>query len=215
MINPHHATNFYFDQYFNLDAVKLLPGEYYVTTREIVLTTVLGSCVSACVYDSQSGIGGMNHFMLPAGKDDQGVQLASARFGDYAMDALIGEILRSGARKANLVAKVFGGGNVQRAMLSSRIGTQNADFVKTYLAEHGIRILAEDLVGFNPRKIYFFPHSGRVLMKKLYVLHNDSIVQREQRYGRLLQTLTEMDIPSAIPNNQENPYGQNQRAGRR
>lgn len=204
MINPQHATNFYFDQNFNLDAVKLLPGEYYVTTRDMVLTTVLGSCISACVYDSQSGIGGMNHFMLPAGKDDNGMQLPSARFGDYAMDALIGEILKSGARKANLVAKVFGGGNVQRAMISSKIGSQNAKFVRAYLAEHDIRILAEDLVGLNPRKIYFFPRTGKVLMKKLYVLHNDSIVQREQRYNRLLQTLSEMEV---TPNNKEEIHG--------
>jgi chemotaxis protein CheD len=189
MVNPQHASNFYFDQKLNLDAVKLLPGEYYVTTRDMVLTTVLGSCVSACVYDSQSGIGGMNHFMLPEGKDDNGMQLASARFGGYAMDSLIQEILKSGARRVNLVAKVFGGGNVQRAMVSSTIGSQNAMFVKMYLAEQKISILAEDLIGLNPRKIYFFPRSGKVLMKKLYVLHNDTIVQRELRYNRLLLRL--------------------------
>ena len=189
MVNPQHASNFYFDQKLNLDAVKLLPGEYYVTTRDMVLTTVLGSCVSACVYDSQSGIGGMNHFMLPEGKDDNGMQLASARFGGYAMDSLIQEILKSGARRVNLVAKVFGGGNVQRAMVSSTIGSQNAMFVKMYLAEQKISILAEDLIGLNPRKIYFFPRSGKVLMKKLYVLHNDTIIQRELRYNRLLLRL--------------------------
>jgi chemotaxis protein CheD len=189
MVNPQHASNFYFDQKLNLDAVKLLPGEYYVTTRDMVLTTVLGSCVSACVFDSQSGIGGMNHFMLPEGKDDNGMQLASARFGGYAMDCLIQEILKSGARRVNLVAKVFGGGNVQRAMVSSTIGSQNAMFVKMYLAEQKISILAEDLIGLNPRKIYFFPRSGKVLMKKLYVLHNDTIVQRELRYNRLLLRL--------------------------
>lgn len=156
MVNPQHARNFYFDQNLNLDVVKLLPGEYYVTTRNMALTTVLGSCVSACIYDSQSGIGGMNHFMLPEGKDDNGVQLLSARFGGYAMDALIREILKSGARRANLVAKVFGGGNVQRAMVSSTVGPQNAKFVREYLARQEIRILAEDLVGLNPRKIVFF-----------------------------------------------------------
>lgn len=183
---PDQASNFYYDQYLKLEAIKLLPGEYYVTTRDMVLSTVLGSCVSACIYDSQSGIGGMNHFMLPAGKDDHGAQLPSARFGDSAMEILLQEILKRGARRANLVAKVFGGGNVQRAMVTTHIGSQNAKFVKEYLARHQIRILAADLVGFNPRKIHFFPRSGKVLMKKLYVLHNDTILQREQRYNRML-----------------------------
>ncbi|SCZ86035.1 chemoreceptor glutamine deamidase CheD [Nitrosomonas mobilis] len=183
---PDQASNFYYDQYLKLEAVKLLPGEYYVTTRDMVLSTVLGSCVSACIYDFQSGIGGMNHFMLPAGKDNHGAQLPSARFGDSAMEILLREILKRGARRANLVAKVFGGGNVQRTMVTTHIGFQNAKFVKEYLARHQIRILAADLVGFNPRKIHFFPRSGKVLMKKLYVLHNDTIVQREQRYNRML-----------------------------
>ena len=184
--NPDQATNFYYDQYLKLEAVKLLPGEYYVTTRDMVLSTVLGSCVSACIYDFQSGIGGMNHFMLPAGKDDHGAQLPSARFGDSAMEMLLREILRRGARRANLVAKVFGGGNVQRAMITTHVGSQNARFVKEYLAKYQIRVLAADLAGINPRKIHFFPRSGKVLMKKLYVLHNDTILQREQRYNRLL-----------------------------
>lgn len=214
MVNPQHASSFYFDQALGLDAVKLLPGEYYVTTRDMVLTTVLGSCVSACVYDCQSGIGGMNHFMLPEGRGDNGMQLPSARFGGYAMDSLIREILKSGARRANLVAKVFGGGNVQRAMVSSTIGSQNARFVKAYLAEQKIRILAEDMIGLNPRKIYFFPRSGRVLMKKLYVLHNDTIVQREQRYNRLLLRWAEMEKQPAILENKKESHEKNQRAGR-
>lgn len=183
---PGQASNFYYDQHLKLEAVKLLPGEYYVTARDMVLSTVLGSCVSACIYDFQSGIGGMNHFMLPAGKDEHGLQLQSARFGDTAMEILLEEILRRGARRVNLVAKVFGGGNVQQAMTTTHIGSQNAEFVKEYLARHQIRILAADLVGFHPRKIHFFPRSGKVLMKKLYVLHNDSILQREQHYERLL-----------------------------
>jgi chemotaxis protein CheD len=214
MVNSQHASNFYFDQMLNIDAVKLLPGEYYVTTRNMALTTVLGSCVSACIYDSQSGIGGMNHFMLPEGKDDNGIQFPSARFGGYAMDSLIREILKSGARRANLVAKVFGGGNVQRAMISSKIGTENAKFVREYLAEQKIRILAEDMIGLNPRKIYFFPKSGRVLLKKLYVLHNDAIAQREQRYNRLLLTLAEMEEqPQVILENKKGNHGKNQCTG--
>ncbi len=194
MINPQIASNFYFDQRLNMEAVKLLPGEFFVTTRDMVLSTVLGSCVSACIFDNQSGVGGMNHFMLPKGEDDQGIQKECARFGGYAMDILIRELLRNGARKANLVAKVFGGGNVQRAMVSSAIGSQNAKFVKKYLAERGIPILAADLEGECPRKIHFFPKNGRVLQKKLYVSRNDTIVEREQNYSRLLLSAAQQEI---------------------
>ena len=130
MIDPQFASTFYFDQRLNIDAVKLLPGEYFVTTRDMVLSTVLGSCVSACIYDQHSKIGGMNQFMLPSGENDRGFPAECARFGGYAMDILIRELLKNGARKQNLVAKVFGGGNVQPAMVTSMIGSQNARFVK-------------------------------------------------------------------------------------
>lgn len=194
MVDPQFASNFYFDQRLNVEAVKLLPGEYFVTNRDMVLSTVLGSCVSACIYDGQSGVGGMNHFMLPRGEDDQGLQVECARFGGYAMDILIRELLRNGAHKENLVSKVFGGGNVQRAMVSSMIGSQNTRFVKKYLAERGIPILAADLEGNHPRKIHFFPKNGRVLQKKLYVSRNDTIVEREQNYSRLLLSVAQSAI---------------------
>ncbi|WP_347888772.1 chemoreceptor glutamine deamidase CheD [Nitrosomonas europaea] len=191
MVDPQFASNFYFDQRLKAEAVKLLPGEYFVTTRNMVLSTVLGSCVSACIYDNQSRVGGMNHFMLPSGEDDQGFQVECARFGSYAMDILIRELLKNGAYRENLVAKVFGGGNVQRAMVSSMIGSQNARFVKKYLAERGIPILAADLEGSHPRKIHFFPIDGRVLQKKLYVSRNDTIVEREQNYSQLLLSVAQ------------------------
>lgn len=186
MIDPQFASTFYFDQRLNIDAVKLLPGEYFVTTRDMVLSTVLGSCVSACIYDQHSKIGGMNHFMLPSGENDSGFPAECARFGGYAMNILIRELLKNGARKQNLVAKVFGGGNVQPAIVTSMIGSQNARFVKKYLNECGIPVLAGDLEGFYPRKLHFFPKSGRVLLKKLYVSRNDTIAEREQNYSRLL-----------------------------
>jgi len=187
MVDPQFASSFYFDQRLNIDAVKLLPGEYFVTTRDIVLSTVLGSCVSACLYDQQSKIGGMNHFMLPNTENSSSFPSECARFGGYAMSILIRELLKNGARRQNLVAKVFGGGNVQPAMVTSMIGSQNAGFVKKYLAEQEIPILAEDLEGFYPRKLHFFPKSGRVLLKKLYVSRNSTIAEREQSYSRLLQ----------------------------
>lgn len=194
MIDPQLASNFYFDQRLNIEAVKLSPGEYFVTTQDMVLSTVLGSCISACLYDQQSKIGGMNHFMLPSSENSSEFSNECARFGGYAMHILIRELLKNGARKQNLVAKVFGGGNVQPAMVTSMIGSQNAKFVKKYLAEQAIPILAEDLEGFYPRKLHFFPRSGRVLLKKLYVSRNSTIAEREQDYSRQLLTTAQPEV---------------------
>ena len=109
------ADNVYFDRSFKLETAKLLPGEYYVTDRNMMLVTVLGSCVAACVRDPRHGIGGMNHFMLPdvAGDGDSPVS-NSARYGTYAMEILINQLIKLGARREALEAKVFGGGNVLR-----------------------------------------------------------------------------------------------------
>ena len=122
------ATNLYHDRTFDCQAAKILPGEYFVTTRDMLLVTVLGSCVAACIRDSENGIGGMNHFMLPdeGGKD---VVSSSARYGTYAMEMLINHLLKSGARRNRLEAKVFGGGAVLESLSSSNVGARNAEFV--------------------------------------------------------------------------------------
>ena len=104
------APNLYFDSEHGIDAAKILPGEYYVTSRDMVLVTVLGSCVCVCIRDTMSGIGGMNHFMLPDSGRDQNNPLGnSARYGTYAMEILINQLLKLGAKRSNLEAKVFGG----------------------------------------------------------------------------------------------------------
>ena len=113
----HLANNRYFDRHFEVEAVKVLPGEYYVTTSDMVLVTVLGSCVSACIRDREKGIGGMNHFMLAESADSAGLS-ASARYGTYAMEILINHLLKLGARRNNLEAKVFGGGRVMASLSS-------------------------------------------------------------------------------------------------
>src|SRR5574340_1569007 len=116
------APNLYFDRLHNSEAAKILPGEYYATARDMLLVTVLGSCVCACIRDRVSGIGGMNHFMLPDSGQDQGNPLsASARYGTYAMEILLNQLLKMGAKHANLEAKVFGGGNVLRGFVVSNV----------------------------------------------------------------------------------------------
>ena len=101
----------YHDKAFGCEAVKILPGEYFATDGDMALVTVLGSCVAACLRDPVAGVGGMNHFMLPR-DDTSGALSRSARYGAYAMEVLINQLMRMGARRERLEAKVFGGGNV-------------------------------------------------------------------------------------------------------
>ncbi len=182
------AQNLYYDRDFGLDAAKILPGEYYVTSRDMVLVTVLGSCVAACIRDCRNGIGGMNHFMLPDNNaDDSSPLSSSARYGTYAMEILINHITKLGARRANFEAKVFGGGNVLKGFTVANVGQRNADFVLKFLATEKIRVSAQDLVDIYPRKVYYFPQNGRVMVRKLRNIHNDTIFERENDYGSRLR----------------------------
>jgi chemotaxis protein CheD len=186
-IEEHLATNLYYDRNFDCEAAKILPGEYYFTGKPMLIVTVLGSCVAACIRDRVSGIGGMNHFMLPDGGESGCASASSMRYGGYAMEVLIGQLLKAGARRENLEAKVFGGGNVLRGFTSINVGERNARFVRDYLRDVNIRILAEDLNDIHPRKVYFFPETGKVLVKKLIQLNNYTLVRREQDYASRLQ----------------------------
>ena len=189
LVKEHFATNVYYDRAFDRDAAKILPGEYYYTGKDMLIVTVLGSCVSACIRDRISGVGGMNHFMLPdSGGDADSPISASARYGTYAMEVLINDLLKAGAKRENLEAKVFGGGAVLRGFSSLNVGERNADFVRKFLKVENIRVIAEDLNDIHPRKVYYFPRSGKVLVKKLKQLNNNTLVNREQDYANRLQT---------------------------
>ena len=188
------ASNFYQDRSFRCDAAKILPGEYFVTPRDMVLVTVLGSCVAACIRDTVSGVGGMNHFMLPEGSNRE-VVATSARYGAYAMEVLINHLLKLGARRNRLEAKVFGGGAVLESLSSSNVGARNAEFVLNFLKIEKIPVVAKDLLDSYPRKVYYFPQSGRVLVKKLHRVHNDTLFSREQEYKkRLASAKVEGDV---------------------
>jgi chemotaxis protein CheD len=180
------SPNRYYDNTFAMDAVKLLPGEYFVTKRDMVLVTVLGSCVAACIRDRVSGIGGMNHFMLPDDKSSSPVAM-SARYGSYAMEMMINQLLKAGAQRSNLEAKVFGGGNVLRGFTVTNVGERNADFALQYLQKENIRVVAESLLDIYPRKVYFFPNSGKVMVKKLQHANNNTIIEREAEYSMRLK----------------------------
>lgn len=184
------AQTLYFDRTFNCDAAKISPGEYYFTDKDMLIVTVLGSCVSACIRDTKTGIGGMNHFMLPEGAkaDKDNPVSESMRYGTYAMEVLINQLLRNGARRENLEAKIFGGGNVLRSFTANNVGDRNAAFVKKFLKDEGIKVTGEDLLDIYPRKVYYFPKTGKVLVKKLKQLNNYTLVKREQDYSSKLKT---------------------------
>jgi len=181
------ASNVYFDKHFKLHAAKIMPGQYYATGSDMVLVTVLGSCVSACIRDRLSGIGGMNHFMLPDAAVQEDCPVSpSARYGAFAMEVLINNLITLGAHRTLLEAKLFGGGNVLPGMTIMNIGQRNADFAVKFLEAEKIPVVARDLIDVYPRKVYFFPHSGKVLVKKLRNIHNETIFEREKEYSERL-----------------------------
>ncbi len=173
----------YLDRHFNRQAMKILPGEFYATTEDEVIVTVLGSCVAACLLDPIAMVGGMNHFMLPVkqGERDPDVFYA-ARYGAAAMEYLINNLLHLGAQRDRLVAKAFGGGKVMRGLTD--VGAQNIDFVRGFLRAENIPLWNEDMGGSCPRKVYFFPHTGQVLVKRIEHTHNDTVLDRERSYFR-------------------------------
>ena len=175
----------YYDRGFATHAVKILPGQYYSGAGDEMIVTVLGSCVAACLWDAEKRIGGMNHFMLPGGARLGGAPALDdepARLGVYAMEVLINQMLKLGADRRRLTAKVFGGGNVLKGMEALNIGSQNGAFVLDFLREEGIPVAARDLYDVCPRKVHFFPASGKVLVKRLAVLRNDTLHKREREY---------------------------------
>lgn len=186
-LNPSETINRYWDKTQRCWAIKLLPGQVYVTSNNNeILTTTLGSCVSACIRDNKLGIGGINHFMLPESKkggSDLWLDMA-ARYGSFAMEILINEILKKGGYRDNLEVKLTGGGRIVANM--SDVGKHNIAFAKSYVARENLTLLAEDLGGVHPRKIIYNPITGMLKIKKLRSLHNDTILLREEQYQHTL-----------------------------
>lgn len=173
------APGRYFDAALQVEALKLLPADYAVSDEPIALVTLLGSCVAACVWDPLLRLGGMNHFMLPDGDGP------CARYGANAMELLINDLLKRGARRSRLQAKAFGGGNVLRGF-ADPVGTRNARFVVDYLTAEHIPLLAQDLGDIHPRKIAFFPQTGRALVRKLPATRERELADIERAYQERL-----------------------------
>jgi chemotaxis protein CheD len=184
-IPGYENINRYWDKRMDLPAAKILPGELYVSDQGEMIVTVLGSCISACIRDTVRGVGGMNHFMLPIQGEHSGNWGGSAasvetRYGNWAMEKLINEILKQGGTKRNMEVKVFGGGKVLENV--SDVGARNIQFIKEFLAAEGLKVVASDVGGIYPRKVLYFPDTGAVKVRKLKATHNDTVLRREAAY---------------------------------
>ncbi len=173
------ASFFYQDAHFNCKAVKVLPGEFFVDDHDILVTTTLGSCVAACLWDPRRRVGGMNHFMLPESSGLDGGNRAGC-YGAYAMELLINELLARGATRQALQAKVFGGGAVIAGMTSIDVGERNTRFVLDYLHTEHIPVVSRDVQGIHPRKVCFLPASGRAIVKRLAPAHVRTLLEQDR-----------------------------------
>lgn len=181
-------VNRYWDKHLGMPAAKILPGEYYVTGHDEVIVTVLGSCISACIRDKKQKIGGMNHFMLPKQNADASMSVMdkSTRYGNYAMEHMINDILKHGGKRENLEVKIFGGGRILATMTD--IGLRNIEFVHEYIRTEGLDFITEDIGDKYPRKVMYFPSTGKARVKRLKALHNNTVIEREITYMQDIET---------------------------
>ncbi|HEV8314279.1 MAG TPA: chemoreceptor glutamine deamidase CheD [Burkholderiaceae bacterium] len=171
---PGEASFFYYDAHFKNEAVKVLPGEFFVHDEDVLIMTTLGSCIAACLWDRQAKVGGMNHFMLPDGAGDSG------RYGSYAMELLINEMMKKGASRLTMEAKVFGGGAVISGMNTINVGERNTQFVLDYLKTERIPIVSRDVLDVYPRKVCFLPASGKAMVKRLAPANAEALVAQDR-----------------------------------
>lgn len=168
------ASFFFYDAHFKNAAVKILPGEYFVDQEDLLVMTTLGSCIAACLWDRVAKVGGMNHFMLPGG------DASSGRYGSYAMELLINEMMKRGARRETLEAKIFGGGQVIAGMDTMNIGERNTAFAVDYLKTERIPIVSRDVLGMYARKVCFLPATGKAMVKRLIPHNRDALTARDR-----------------------------------
>lgn len=178
----------YFDQISEMVVVKVFAGDCYTTDQEgEMLVTVLGSCIAACVRDPIAKVAGMNHFLLP---DISDVGDCPTRYGASTMERLINDMLKKGALKSRMEVKVFGGGNIIKG--SSLTGDKNIEFIKQYLKDENLVITQSDLGGTLPRRIHYYPDTGKVMMRKLSRDEDFAKVEvEESEYKKIITTKLE------------------------
>ena len=183
------------DTRFPYEVAVILPGEFFVSREPKVVYTVLGSCISVCLRDPIMGVGGMNHFMLSAPTSENALDrwVESGRYGSFAMEILINEILKRGGKKERLESKVFGGGKIYDGTMD--IGAKNAAWALDFLEGEGIPLAKADVGDVCPRKVYYFTDSGKVLLKKLDSVTANAIAQEEKQYrDKLWNTPVKSDV---------------------
>jgi len=187
--HSHHERRRHHEEQQHLKVTTLYSGDYYVTDKpKELIVTILGSCVAACLYDPVAKIGGMNHFLLPdAGITGSAANLGeSTRYGAFAMEQLINGLLRLGGLKTRLEVKVFGGANVINN--SAMIGSKNVSFVRQFLKSEGLNITASDLGGDYPRRLRFYPDTGKTMLLKLARKADMAVVDEERIFSDKLKT---------------------------
>ncbi len=174
---PGEASFFFRDAHFGNDAVKVLPGEFFVHDEDILVMTTLGSCIAACIWDRDRKVGGMNHFLLPDGGSGDD---ANGRYGSCAMDLLIGNLVKRGATRGTMEAKVFGGGAVISGMTTINVGERNTAFVLDYLRTERITVVSKDVLDVHARKVCFWPASGKAMVKRLAITNVEALAAQER-----------------------------------
>lgn len=183
-----------YDSKLKCEVTSIYAGEYYISGSNEIISTVLGSCVSVCLYDEINGIGGMNHFMLPGG-DSSGDFISkrerllsnTTRYGITSMEILIAELQKKGASRRYFKAKIFGGGRVLSGTNDSeRVGDKNVDFARTYLNMEEIPVEREDVGSRHGRKIYFMSGRGKVIVKRVSL---ETAMNEENDYMRKQKNL--------------------------
>jgi chemotaxis protein CheD len=175
---------------FDLPVVTLHPGDVYSSSEDLVICTILGSCVAVSLFDPRTGMGGLNHFMLPGPVESKNPVLSpNAKYGMYAMELLINDMIKKGARKSDLIAKVFGAASVLdfSTEMGNRIPRGNIEFTFSYLAAEGIPVAAKDVGGTEPRKVFLFAHTGKVLLKRIPRARESAIRKEEVEYLKDIQ----------------------------
>ena len=166
----------------------LRAGEYYASKNGEILHTILGSCIATCIYDQEKKIGGMNHYLLPGIiHPDEIIISKIGRYGMYAMELLINELIKYGAKRENLTAKLFGGGDVLKfRKADGDVTGSNIRFAKKFLELEGIPVQKEDMGGYNGRKILFFTDTAKVLLKRFDMKKDLKTFNQEKFYKGLV-----------------------------
>ncbi len=166
--------------------ITLHVGGVHASAEPTIIKTLLGSCVAVCLWDAQAGVGGMNHFLLPAAGAGATVEDEPTRFGAHAMDRLVGEMLKLGAAPSRFVVKVFGGASVLPiAGMSVSVPHANIEFVRGYLAREGLAVAATSVGGMLPRQVRFYTESGKVLVRRIVTPSARALIaEEEQAEGR-------------------------------